>query len=119
MQQVTDLVNMVQHFTDLSNTDDLDGLVALFDEHAMIVQLPATPSLYSGVAIGVQAIRAWFAHQMPHLHVERRNIRTYDTIVTWEATISGDAFRHFGLDSFETRSEATIQDGKIIGLQLY
>jgi ketosteroid isomerase-like protein len=109
----TDPMTVVQAFNEASNSGDVERVLALFSDDAVIRTVPPPPPPSPEVSTGKQQVREWFEPQMPNLHVESRNMRASGDTVTWDATVSGDLFRQMGIDSFDVMAEAVVKGGKI------
>ena len=76
-----------------------------------MVPLPPPPD--SGIYIGKSQIREWLQPQLQQFHMAARNYRVTGNTVTWDGTVSGDLFRHMGIDAFEVTAIGKVQRGKI------
>jgi ketosteroid isomerase-like protein len=109
-----DPVAVILAMNDLCNAGDLEGVLALFADDAVLRNLPPPDPPETGLLNGIQEIRAWFAPQIQHhLHVISENYQTAGDTVTWDTTVSEDTFREAGIESFEVMAEATVKNGKI------
>ena len=102
-----DPVAVVKAFDAASNAGDLERLMALFTDDAVV------RDRLGEVHTGKQQIREWYQPQMGHFHVASRNHRVTGNTVTWEATLTGDMVRQMGSDAIEDTAEAIVQGGKI------
>jgi hypothetical protein len=107
---------VVEAFNAASNAGDLDRMLEFFADDAVLTTLPPPAELAHSIFAGKVQIRAWFAPQMQHLHIAPRNLRANGTTVGWEATIASDMFRQLGIDSFEVRAEAVVENGQMTAL---
>jgi ketosteroid isomerase-like protein len=114
MTTATDPVAVILAMNDLCNAGDLEGVLALFSDDAVVRTLPPPEPPETGLIGGIQEIRAWFAPQIQHhLHVISQNYQTAGDTVTWDTTVSEDTAREVGIESFEVMAEATVKNGKI------
>jgi ketosteroid isomerase-like protein len=119
MTTPTDPVAVILAMNDLCNAGDLEGVLALFSDDAVLRNLPPPDPPEIGLLNGIQEIRAWFAPQIQHhLHVISQNYQTAGDTVTWDTTISEDTLRAVGIDSLEVMAEAIVQDGKITSFSI-
>src|SRR5690349_15023172 len=105
-----DPVAVILAMNDLCNAGDLERVLALFSDDAVVRNLPAPDPPETGIHTGKQAIRAWLAPQLQHhLHVISQNYQAAGDTVTWDTTISEDTLRDAGIESFEVNAEATVK----------
>jgi ketosteroid isomerase-like protein len=105
---VSDPAAVVKAMDAACNAGDIEGVMALFADDA-VLESPQEPRLSEGK----QAIREWFQPQMLHEQVESRNHHVTGEMVTWQSTLSGDIVKQMGLDSVDTIATAGVRDGKI------
>ena len=110
----TDPMVVAQALTDASNSGDIERVLALFTDDAVIKPVPPPAPPASEVLTGKQQIREWFEPQMQNLTVSSRNFQVSGNSVTWDATVSADMFQQMGIDSFDVTAEATVQGGKLL-----
>lgn len=109
-----DPMAVVQALNDTCNSGDVEGVLDLFTDDAVVKNQPPPSPADSGVYTGKQEIRGWFEPQIQrHLHVESRNYRVSGDTVTWRTVVTEDELRQMGIDDFEVTAEATVQNGKI------
>ena len=61
-----DPVAVILAMNDLCNAGDLEGVLALFADDAVVRNLPPPDPPATGLISGIQEIRAWFAPQIQH-----------------------------------------------------
>jgi ketosteroid isomerase-like protein len=111
--EATDPMAVAQALTDASNSGNIERVLALFTDDAVIIPVPPPPPPAPEVSTGKQQIREWFEPQMQNLTVSSRNFQVSGDTVTWDATVSADVFQQMGIDAFDVTAEATVQEGKL------
>jgi uncharacterized protein (TIGR02246 family) len=105
---------VTQAFNDASNANDVERVLDLFADDAVIQQVPPAPPPGPSTWTGKQQIREWFEPQLQNLNVASRNMQLNGDTVTWNATLSGDMFRQMGVDTFDVTAETVVRGGKIV-----
>ena len=62
----------------------------------VVIRLPPPPPPLRAVSAGSQQAREFVRTLLPGFHVESRNHRASGDVVTWNFTVSSDAFRVMG-----------------------
>ena len=109
-----DPMTVTQAFNDASNANDVERILDLFADDAVIQQVPPAPPPGPSTWTGKQQIREWFEPQLQNLNVVSRNMRLNGDTVTWDATLTGDMFRQMGVDTFDVTAETVVRGGKIV-----
>lgn len=102
----------VQHFCDTWNSQDVDRIVALFSDDAVMTtpKLPGLPDTFTGKGEIRQAV------EMYAPGFEASNIQVRDegsNPVNFTATVTADAIRQMGLDSVEEINRLTFRGDEV------
>jgi len=110
----TEPVAVILAMNDLCNVGDVEGVLALFTDDAVIRNLPPPDPPETGIHTGIEEIRAWLAPQIQrHLQVVSQNYQAKGDTVTWETTLSEDELRAMGIESMDVTAEAVVRNGRI------
>ena len=113
-----DLVTLARHFGAARNEHDEETVLRFFTDDAVVQikpSLPGEPEAYAGK----EQIRTFVRRHMPGFRVESRDHQVaghqeaVGDRVIWEAAVSAESFRDFGVDPAEGTVEAIVKDGKI------
>ena len=103
--QDIDPVAVIGAFDDAWNLHDVEGVLAFFADDAVVTLVPPPPGA-PGTYNGTEEIRGFVQGLISGFRVASRNHRVIGDAVTWESTVSSDAFRQLGIDPVECSAEA-------------
>jgi ketosteroid isomerase-like protein len=113
----TEPVAVILAMNDLCNAGDVEGVLALFTDDAVVQNMPQPDG--TGLYRGIDAIRAWFAPQIQrHLHVTSQNYQANGDTVTWETTLTEDELQAVGIESMDVTAEAVVRSGRIASFNI-
>jgi SnoaL-like domain len=118
---MADPVAVLKDFDAAWNAHDVEGVMAFFDDEAIVRLEPPPPDSSGGVYTGKEQIRAGFVELLiPGFHVESRDHQVaghqegVGVRVIWVSMFSGDAFKEMGAEPpVEGTCEAILQEDKI------
>ena len=111
--QDADALSVIHALDDACNAHDLDAVMALFAEDAVVRHTPPPDGV--GVYHGTQEIRHWFEPQLPGFHVDSRDLRVDGDMVRWSALMTQDLLRQIGqTEPVAAEAEAVVRAGKIV-----
>jgi ketosteroid isomerase-like protein len=109
----TDPLAVVEALDAACNARDLEAVMGLFADDAVVRQLP--PPLDGGVYRGKEQVRAWFAPQLAGFHIDSRDREAHGQRVTWSAKMIADVLRQMGIsEPVDASAEAVVRDGKLV-----
>ncbi|MEZ4869679.1 MAG: ABC transporter substrate-binding protein [Caldilineaceae bacterium] len=98
-----------------TNAGDVDAAVALFTEDAVITVAPPPPG-QSGIARGLEEIRAWLAWEiLQGADVTSEILGVEGNQVIVKETFSDELLASLGVEIIETRVTYIVENGKITG----
>jgi ketosteroid isomerase-like protein len=107
-----DLLSIVRALEEACNAHDMDKVMTLFADDAVVRQAPPADGV--GVYRGREQIRGWLGTQLPGFHVDSRDHQTNGDTVRWTARMSNDLLRQIGRsEPVEDQAEAVVREGKI------
>lgn len=102
-------IAVARRFNDAWNSGDVDSVMALFTDDAVVRIVPPPPPPEPERYSGAGEVRAWVSRTLSlPFRVEARNYRVLGNVVTWDSR-----FPLEGQDAPEDVSEAVIEDGRI------
>jgi ketosteroid isomerase-like protein len=112
MPPAQDPLSIVQELDAACNAHDLEAVMALFADDAVVRHTPPPDGV--GVYRGKAKIRGWMEPQLPGFHVVTHDHRTTGDTIRWSATLTDDLLRQIGQDQpVDAQLEAVVRDGKI------
>lgn len=117
MARIPDPLAIVRAFDAACNAHDLETVLSLFADDAVVRQSP--PSDGVGIYRGKEQIGSWFQTQLPGFHVDSSDHRMSGDSVSWSAMMTDDLLRQIGQrQPLRTEAEAVVRDGKIASLSV-
>ena len=111
--QPHDPVAVVRAMDAACNAGDLEGVLALFADDAVLTE-PVEHKVYTGKP----HIQEWFQPSIGHYRVVSTDHRVRGDTVTWRATLTGHMVQQMGSESLEEAAEAAVWGGKITSFVL-
>ena len=112
MNSAQDPLSVVQALDAACNDHDLEAVMALFTDDAVVRHTPPPDGV--GLYRGKAQIRDWMESQLPGFHVDTHDHQTTGDTIRWSATLTDDLLRQIGQDQpVDAQLEAVVRDGKI------
>ena len=112
-----DVLSVIHALDDACNAHDLDAVMALFAEDAVVRHTPPPDGV--GVYHGTEEIHHWFEPQMPGFHVDSRDQRVEGDTIRWSALTTQDLLRQIGqTEPVPAEAEAVVRAGKIVAFSV-
>ena len=109
---LTDPIAVAKELVARENAYDVDGAIALFADHAVVV---SSMDKFDTPA----EVRRWQEELAAgNIHLEPLEFRCEENTVRWDETIAVDFFRNLGLEQLEGSCEIVVHDGKITAFTL-
>lgn len=107
-----DPVAVAKELVARENAHDVDGAIALFADHALVM---SSMDRFDTPA----EVRRWQEDLAAgNLHLEPLEFRCEGNTVRWDETIAVDFFRNLGLEQHEGSCEIVVHDGNITAFTL-
>src|SRR5579859_513756 len=107
---MSDLIQYVHQFDAAWNTNNIDEVMKLFAEDAVVQPIPPLPGAPERF-VGKAQVRGFVQMLIGNFHVESKNYQQAGDKVTWFATVASDSIRQMGVDALAADCEATVQGG--------
>ena len=110
---------VIRAAVEAANRGDVEAMVRLFDDNAMIrLEPPLLP--LGGPFQGRHQIREYVRHIVGSgFHVEPAGFRVAGDGVTWRSRLTSPALRQAGIEQAESTSQAVVQRGQIQTLTVH
>ncbi len=108
----TDPESVVRAWDDKLNAHDVEGVVALFTDDAVVRIEPPPPPPTPGTFTGKEPIRQWAEGLVQGFHGEPTNFRRDGDRVMWDWTISADIYSQLGVEQATGTGELVMQGDK-------
>ncbi|MHB8626792.1 MAG: hypothetical protein ACYDBJ_12130 [Aggregatilineales bacterium] len=112
-----DAPSIIGAVIDLINAKKMDAALALFSDSAVVTTVPPSPG-QSGVYSGKKAIQGWLqglAAQNIHIEHGLALATGADSALSFDR-LSGDPFKHLGLDALDQVAQVVVQNSQIKSL---
>ena len=108
-----DLESLAKSLDDRFNARDEEGVLDYFADDVVIQVTPPPPPPLLETSHGKEQARQFVRALLPGFLGESSNHRVEGDRVTWDFSVSADAFRQMGLENATGTVEAIVQQGKI------
>ena len=112
--QRPDTISIVKDLIDAVNNHEMDAVLRLFDDNAILSAEPPLPRSPKRIYSGRGEIGQWLGALMAeHVSIVGSNFKASGNEVNWDARISSDRFAELGIDPLESRVR-TVLEGSLI-----